>query len=94
MGKEHGIEYDGKLKGSDSAPQQKLTRTNVYYEESKRGEYVHRAIIVDLYPQIKDIIKTSPMRALYKPDYMVFGSEGARNNWYLIYSLSDDRSKI
>jgi len=42
---------------------------------------VPRACLVDLEPGIMDVIKASPMGALFKPDNMCFGASGAGNNW-------------
>merc|ERR1712150_432122 len=42
---------------------------------------VPRAILVDLEPGTMDVIKSSAMGKLYKPDNMVFGNNGAGNNW-------------
>merc|ERR550517_2139386 len=43
--------------------------------------FVPRACLVDLEPGIMDVIKASPMGALFKPDNMCFGASGAGNNW-------------
>ena len=45
--------------------------------------FVPRACLVDLEPGIMDVIKASPMGALFKPDNMCFGPSGAGNNWYV-----------
>jgi len=83
MGKEHKLEPNGKFKGKaeEGDNQQRLDKIDVYYQEAGTMRFVPRACLVDLEPGIMDVIKASPMGALFKPDNMCFGASGAGNNW-------------
>merc|ERR1711972_892985 len=59
----------------------RLDKIDVYYQEAGTMRFVPRACLVDLEPGIMDVIKASPMGALFKPDNMCFGASGAGNNW-------------
>ena len=86
MGKEHKLEPNGKFKGKkeDGDNQARLDKIDVYYQEAGTMRFVPRACLVDLEPGIMDVIKASPMGALFKPDNMCFGASGAGNNWYVV----------
>jgi len=45
------------------------------------GQYVPRAILVDLEPGTMDAVRSSPYGQLFRPDNFVFGQSGAGNNW-------------
>ena len=83
MCKEHKLEVDGKFKGKpeEKDNQLRLDKIDVYYQEAGTMRFVPRACLVDLEPGIMDVIKASPMGALFKPDNMCFGASGAGNNW-------------
>merc|ERR1712137_571368 len=82
-GAEHKLEANGKFKGKPEAKdnQLRLDKIDVYYQEAGTMRFVPRACLVDLEPGIMDVIKASPMGALFKPDNMCFGASGAGNNW-------------
>jgi len=83
MGKEHKLEANGKFNGKPDKDdnQMRLDKIDVYYQEAGTMRFVPRACLVDLEPGIMDVIKASPMGALFKPDNMCFGASGAGNNW-------------
>jgi len=83
MGAEHKLEANGKFKGKpeEGDNQLRLDKIDVYYQEAGTMRFVPRACLVDLEPGIMDVIKASPMGALFKPDNMCFGASGAGNNW-------------
>jgi len=83
MGAEHKLEANGKFKGKpeEEDNQLRLDKIDVYYQEAGTMRFVPRACLVDLEPGIMDVIKASPMGALFKPDNMCFGASGAGNNW-------------
>jgi len=83
MGDEHKLESNGKFKGKpeEGDNQMRLDKIDVYYQETGTMRFVPRACLVDLEPGIMDVIKQSPMGALFKPDNMCFGASGAGNNW-------------
>merc|ERR1712141_341408 len=78
-----GLEANGKFKGKpeEDNNQMRLDKIDVYYQEAGTMRFVPRACLVDLEPGIMDVIKASPMGALFKPDNMCFGASGAGNNW-------------
>merc|ERR1719361_782407 len=61
--------------------QKRLDKIDVYYQVAGTMRFVPRACLVDLEPSTIDVIKASPMGALFKPDNMCFGASGAGNNW-------------
>ncbi|ORX89312.1 alpha-beta tubulin [Basidiobolus meristosporus CBS 931.73] len=75
---EHGIDGQGNYSGDSDL---QLERINVYYNEAAAGKYVPRAVLVDLEPGTMDNIRSSPLGQLFRPDNMVFGRNGAGNNW-------------
>jgi tubulin beta len=83
MGAEHKLEANGKFQGKpeEGDNQMRLDKIDVYYQEAGTMRFVPRACLVDLEPGIMDVIKASPMGALFKPDNMCFGASGAGNNW-------------
>ena len=85
MGTEHKLESNGKFKGKpeEGDNPKRLDKIDVYYQETGTMRFVPRACLVDLEPGIMDVIKASPMGALFKPDNMCFGASGAGNNWYV-----------
>uniref|UniRef100_A0A2K5N1J1 Tubulin/FtsZ GTPase domain-containing protein n=1 Tax=Cercocebus atys TaxID=9531 RepID=A0A2K5N1J1_CERAT len=70
---EHGTYY------GDSDLQ--LERINVYYNEARGGNYVPRAVLVDLEPGTMDSVLSSPFGQIFQPDNFMFGQSGAGNNW-------------
>lgn len=76
---EHGIDQTGNYQGDKAALQ--LERINVYYNVASRGNYVPRAILVDLEPGTMDSIRSGAFGQLFRPDNFVFGQSGAGNNW-------------
>merc|ERR1712087_307014 len=83
MGSEHKLEANGKFtwEPEEGDNQARLDKIDVYYQETGTMRFVPRACLVDLEPGIMDVIKASPMGALFKPDNMCFGASGAGNNW-------------
>lgn len=75
---EHGIDCNGNYAGDNDL---QLERANVYYNESTTGNYVPRAVMVDLEPGTTDAVRGSAFGGLFRPDNFVFGQSGAGNNW-------------
>ncbi|KAF4522000.1 hypothetical protein B566_EDAN010849 [Ephemera danica] len=75
---EHGIDPVGRYHGTSDL---QLDRINVYYNEASSGNYVPRAILVDLEPGTMDSARSGPYGAIFRPDNFVFGQSGAGNNW-------------
>ncbi|MDP2435088.1 MAG: tubulin beta chain [archaeon] len=75
---EHAIDAKGHYSGSNP---QEIARADVYFQEQGSNRYVPRAINVDLEPGVIDSVKASPIGGLFSPNNMVFGQNGAGNNW-------------
>nr|ACN61492.1 beta-tubulin T4 [Euplotes focardii] len=75
---EHGVDPIGTYH-RDSDLQ--LERINVYYNETCRGRYVPRAVLMDLEPGTIDSVRAGPFGQLFRPDNFIFGQTGAGNNW-------------
>jgi len=62
-----------------------LEKVSVYFrntdEDLKKCKHIPRAILIDLEPGTVDVIKASPIGGIFKPDNMIFGANGAGNNW-------------
>ena len=83
MSDEHGLANDGKFKGKKENPadEEKLAKIDVYFKEASELRFVPRAALVDLESGTLDVIKASPMSAMFKPDNFSFGASGTGNNW-------------
>jgi len=93
MFKEHCLDNNGKYAkpeneqndaDGDGLPDE-LENIDVYFrgttEEKKNAKWIPRGILVDLEPGTMDVIKASAIGPVFKPDNMVFGNNGAGNNW-------------
>uniref|UniRef100_A0A2K6MH64 Tubulin/FtsZ 2-layer sandwich domain-containing protein n=1 Tax=Rhinopithecus bieti TaxID=61621 RepID=A0A2K6MH64_RHIBE len=75
---EHGINSTGTYYGDSDL---QLERINVYYNKARGGNYVPRAVLVDLEPSTMDSVLSSPFGQIFQPDNFMFGQSGAGNNW-------------
>jgi len=75
---EHNLDGAGKYKGVNPAVD--LDKVSVYMRRTGQ-RYVPRACVIDLEPGTVDVIKSSSIGNLFKPDNFVFGASGAGNNW-------------
>ncbi|GBP20103.1 Tubulin beta chain [Eumeta japonica] len=75
---EHGVDAQGKYQGTNPL---QLERINVYYNEASGGNYVPRAVLVDLEPGTMDAVRSGAYGGLFRPDNFIFGQSGAGNNW-------------
>jgi len=74
---EHGINKDGTLskKNDKESP-------STFFQETKSGKYVPRALMVDLEPSVIDTIRhNSEYKKLFNPANLLSGSEDAANNF-------------
>lgn len=87
---EHRLDIFGKydntgLDRDNNGNIDELEQVDVYFRglTNKVAEcrHVPRAVLVDLEPGTMDVICNLPFGSLFKPDNMVFGSNGAGNNW-------------
>jgi len=74
---EHGIQPDGKIK--EGSPEENSFST--FFSETKSGQHVPRAIMVDLEPTVIDEIRNGPYRKLFHPEQLINGKEDAANNY-------------
>jgi tubulin beta len=83
MRQEHILAEDGSFQGDRGNPEDalKTAKIGVYFKEAGTTRYVPRAVLVDLEPGTSEVIKASPIGAMFKPDNFVFGASGAGNNW-------------
>jgi len=93
FGAEHCLDANGKFNKKDpnivdadgDGNIDQLDKIGVYFkpstDEPENARYVPRAVLVDLEPGTVDVIKASKIGSLFKPDNMIFGSNGAGNNW-------------
>ena len=52
-----------------------------FFHETGGGQYVPRAIFVDLEPSVIDEIRTGEYRKLFQPDKLLTGTEDAAGNY-------------
>jgi len=90
--KEHCLDNNGKFSATgkladedgDGEPDQ-LENIDVFFrgttEEKIVAKWIPRGVLVDLEPGTMDVIKESPIGPVFRPDNMVFGNNGAGNNW-------------
>merc|ERR1719361_2857037 len=90
---EHCLDNNGKYskpveqqtdEDGDGLPDE-LENIDVYFrgtsDERKNANWIPRGVLVDLEPGTMDVIKASAIGPVFKPDNMVFGNNGAGNNW-------------
>eukprot|EP01083_Nonionella_stella_P080138 220031_1 len=73
---DHNLSYDGSAINIKSDTS-RFHKRNVYFHElaySSKTTYTPRACFFDIEPGILDVIKSSPIGGLYKPDNMIFGA--------------------
>nr|KAF6402810.1 tubulin beta 4A class IVa [Rousettus aegyptiacus] len=73
---EHGIDPTGTYHGDSDL---QLERINVYYNEATGGNYVPRAVLVDLEPGTMDSVRSGPFGQIFRPDNFVFGGSQAES---------------
>lgn len=74
---EHGIDPVGRYEGTQD---DQLDKIEVYYNDTKEGRYVPRAVLVDLEPGTMDSIRGGAYGQIFRPDNFVFGQNGAGKN--------------
>uniref|UniRef100_A0A2K5IVQ4 Tubulin/FtsZ GTPase domain-containing protein n=1 Tax=Colobus angolensis palliatus TaxID=336983 RepID=A0A2K5IVQ4_COLAP len=66
---EHGINSTGTYYGDSDL---QLERINVYYNKARGGNYVPRAVLVDLEPSTMDSVLSSPFGQIFQLDNFMF----------------------
>lgn len=59
----------------------KLEKINVYFDETAKNRFVPRSVLVDLEPGVLDLLKSSAIGRLFRPDNFIFAASGGANNW-------------
>uniref|UniRef100_A0AAF5DET6 Tubulin alpha chain n=1 Tax=Strongyloides stercoralis TaxID=6248 RepID=A0AAF5DET6_STRER len=77
---EHGIQPDGKMLPEKTSGVVDDSFTT-FFNETNRGQYVPRSVMVDLEPTVIDEIRTGIYKKLFHPDQMITGKEDAANNY-------------
>jgi len=75
----NGAKFKGKREEGDN--QASLDMIDVHCQEAGTMRFELRASLVDQEPGITDVIKASPMGALFKLNNMCFGASRAGNDW-------------
>jgi tubulin beta len=78
IGEEHGISPRGRFYGDSDL---QLQGASPFYHENSNGQFIPRAVLVDLEPSTLDSIRGEPIGPLFRPENIVFGSTGGGNNW-------------
>jgi tubulin alpha len=74
---EHGINPNGTMEHEAAAD----NRFQTFFNETQRGKYVPRAVMVDLEPTVIDQVRKGAYGKLYHPDSLINGKEDAANNY-------------
>ncbi|CAJ2637352.1 unnamed protein product [Trifolium pratense] len=75
---EHGIQADGTMPSDEPKHDEAF---NTFFSEIGSGQYVPRALFVDLEPTVIDEIRTGSYRQLFHPEQLISGKEDAANNF-------------
>lgn len=73
---EHGIGPDGKMQEKEESANSFKT----FFSETGNGQYVPRAIMVDLEPTVIDEIRTGTYSKLFHPEQMITVSIALKTN--------------
>ncbi|KAI1292786.1 Tubulin beta-2 chain [Halotydeus destructor] len=77
---EHAIEPNGQYSGGNA--DHLLDKISVYFNQGySTGQYVPRAILVDLEPGTMDAARSSVIGSIFRPDNYCYAQNGAGNNW-------------
>jgi tubulin alpha len=76
---EHGISPDGTMSASTAAKGDQGFQT--FFNETGRGKYVPRAVMVDFEPTVIDEVRKGVYGELYHPEQLITGQEDAANNY-------------
>ena len=75
---EHGLDTSGHYIGTSD---KQLDKINVYYNESARGKYVPRSVLVDLEPGPIQRIRNGEIGGIFRPDNCVTGQVRGREGF-------------
>ncbi|XP_076053055.1 tubulin alpha-4A chain [Oratosquilla oratoria] len=77
---EHGISPDGTIP-SDKLDADDTDAFSTFFCETGGGQYVPRAVFVDLEPSVIDEVRTGVYRDLFHPEQLITSKEDAANNY-------------
>ena len=75
---EHKLAKDGKFTANEDDAD---NHHDVYCKAATKLRFVPRAPLIDLEADSLDVIKTSPIGRIFKPDNFIFGVSDIHNNW-------------
>ncbi|XP_064088733.1 tubulin alpha chain-like isoform X2 [Macrobrachium nipponense] len=78
---EHGIQPDGMMPSDESQGYVADDSFNTFFNETRNGKHVPRAVFVDLEPTVVDEVRTGTYRELFSPNSLLTGKEDAANNY-------------
>ena len=77
---EHNIGKNGRMIDEDTCTPHEDSMST-FFNNTGAGQYVPRAIFIDLEPSVIDDIKTGAYRSMYHPEQLISGKEDAANNY-------------
>ncbi|XP_045169620.2 tubulin alpha-4 chain-like [Mercenaria mercenaria] len=77
---EHGILPDGHMAFKDTIESDDAS-FDTFFCETEGGQYVPRAVFIDLEPTVIDEVRTGIFRQLFHPSQLITGKEDAANNY-------------
>ncbi|XP_041911279.1 tubulin alpha chain-like 3 [Arvicola amphibius] len=84
---EHGIQPDGFILDSqhdhleNAKTEHRSTSLDTFFDETRAGKHVPRALFMDLEPTVIDGIRVGKYHSLFHPEQLVNGKEDAANNY-------------
>ncbi|XP_066953220.1 tubulin alpha-1D chain-like [Macrobrachium rosenbergii] len=78
---EHGIQPNGMLHSDEDGNEFNDDSFNTFFNETRSGKHVPRAIFVDLEPTVVDEVRTGTYKDLFAPSNLITGKEDAANNY-------------
>ncbi|XP_066953816.1 tubulin alpha chain-like isoform X2 [Macrobrachium rosenbergii] len=78
---EHGIQPDGMMPSDETLGYVADDSFNTFFNETRNGKHVPRAVFVDLEPTVVDEVRTGTYRELFSPNSLHTGKEDAANNY-------------
>ena len=78
ISQEHGLNERGKYEGNSDL---ELERIDVFFNETSKGNYQSRSLLIDLQPGTINYIKAGHFGSIYNESNFIVGQYGSGNNW-------------